>query len=117
MKIKKSFEKNLRARFDETNAVREGEYYTIKTPCKLCKTYYLEGVVCSRKCPFSCFEIPSEIAEGCVVFIRNITETKNGTLPIVMKSSMVMWYASEDKEARDFLKLIREEAKKVIRFV
>jgi len=118
VEIEKRFKGNLRERFDETNAVLENGCYRIRILCILCETYHtkikIEGC---GKCPFQCFKVPSESAEGCVVFIRNIMKTKNERSPIIMNRYVVMWCASEDKEARDFLKFIREKAKKAIRFV
>lgn len=111
IKIEKRFEENLRKRFNDNNARRERDMYSIKTSCELCESY-ISGFC--EECPFD-FLRSSAVFFGCVAFIIMITRTNN--LPIDINVSGIVWNTSKDKEARAFLKLLYKEAKKIIKFV
>ena len=111
IKIEKRFEENMKARFNPDNAVRGGVFFRIKIPCQLCETC---GLTPCKKCPFfSYFETQGHSVK-CIIFIKMITNTE--TLPIRITSNEIIWPVFRDKKARDFLKFLRKEAGKVIRF-
>ncbi len=114
VEIPKKFRKSLEKRFD----LRRVEYefygnekiYYIRGKCELCLEYFSKYDKCAS-CLFRKFE--SREMAGCIRWIEKII----GKCYFTVSHTDVDWWEKCDNEAREQIKKLVEEAKKLITWV
>ncbi|RLC36635.1 hypothetical protein DRH29_04175 [candidate division Kazan bacterium] len=111
VEIPKKFKRSLERRFDLKRVKYEifgdRKLYYIEGKCKLCLDY-LYKCAC---CPFGKFK--SRGVAGCVRWIEKVI----GRCHFAVSDIDVNWWEEYDKEARQQIKKLVEEAKKLITWV
>jgi len=114
VEIPKKFKRSLERRFDlkrvKYEVFGDRKLYYIEGKCKLCSNYFWGQKRCTS-CPFGKFGIKRMV--GCVRWIEKIV----GRFWFTLSETDVNWEEGDNKEAREQIKKLVEEAKKLITWV
>ncbi len=115
VEIPKRFKESLERRFNlkriEHEMFGDEKLYFIRGKCELCSNYFWEQKRCVS-CPFGKFGIKGGLL-GCVRWIEKIV----GRFCFTLSETDVNWWEEDDREARQQIKKLVEEAKKLITWV
>lgn len=118
IKIDKKYKADLVKRFNLRRAKlmshRKGLYYVIQVGCPLCRDYFNYGSGRCDGCPFEKLESNNRV-KGCEVFIDKFIKKKDRRFWTCI--STVWWKKEDDKIARRQIRVLKEEAKKLLVFV
>jgi hypothetical protein len=110
------FKENLEKRFNPDSAIYDEEHkaYSIEIRCALCYEYADLKRGCGE-CPFRKFEDLRKKLPGCISWIEKVAGKRPSYMCIDFDS--VLWSLDVDREVREWLERLRQEAEKLITWI